>query len=219
MDYQPSGIVRLLGTLVRIGRTLLWIGTVLVVLLLVLSFTRGAGISLTGVIEAPFSAALPDGRVIGVDESGFIDSYENFEIGQELQLFAGNAELRAAVTISDDDIDSRIAISIAILIWISCSWVGLNALKNLFESTARGEPFSSGSPRWLRQLAAALLIAGLAAQTALIALNRTVDTDIPVRIDAGPSPMLLMASGLVVLVLAELFAEAVRLKDFEEATI
>ncbi len=218
-DYQPSGIVRMLDTLLRVAQTLLWIGSVLVVGLLILSLTGRGTITVSGVIEAPFSAQLPDGRTVGVDEFGFIASYAEFDLGEEHLLFVGDAELRAPLLIADSDTDSRVVIAIAVAIWIACAWVGLVALRHLFRSTVGGAPFSARSPRWLRQLAAALLLAGVVSQGALIILNRIVDTELPVRIDAGPSPLVLMAAGLGVLVLAELFAEAVRLKDFEKATI
>jgi hypothetical protein len=217
--FKPSGIIRMITTLLRVARTLLIIGTVLAPGLLIMSFAGRVDIATTGVVEAPFTADLPDGRSIGVDGSGFINTYRNFEAGKEHVLFAGDAELRASFTVGDDDIDSRTVIAITVAVWLGAAWVGLTALLNIFEATAAGEPFAARSPLWLRWSAAALLVAGLVTQLASITLNRVVDTDLPIRIEAGPSPTVLMVTGLGILVLAELFAEAVRLREFEEATI
>ncbi len=218
-DYTPSRTIRTLNSILRLARLLLLIGTIWAIGLLVVALGSDGDVTTTAILDAPFTAELSDGRYVGVDESGSIRTYGNFDIGDEDDFFSGEAQLHATFNIADEDVDSRIVVALSVTIWIAAAWVGLIALQGVFESAVQGEPFSRDNPRRLRRLAGAIFAVVIASELAKMILDRTIESELPFRITAGTGLGFPIALGLLVLVLSQLFSEAARLREFERETI
>ena len=217
-NFQPSKPLSLLDLVLRAARIILLLATVLAVPLLVLATTGRGTISINGTIDAPFTVELNDGRRIGV--GGDVLSYENFEIGREHETLANSPRVDATVNLRRDDRDSRLIVVTMASVWLAAAWVGLVNFRGIIDSALRGEWLPAENPNRLRKLAAAILLYGVTGLIGQWLLNMTLDTVLPFEVSIAMSTWLTsLIVGIVVLALAEPFAEAARLREFDEAAI
>jgi hypothetical protein len=216
--FQPGKPLRLLDLFLRALRIILILGSVLAVPLLVLAITGRGTISVNGTIDAPFTVEFNDGSRIGVNGDGL--SYENFEIGREHQTLANAPSVEGTVNLQGDDRDSRLIVVAMASLWLAAAWIGLVNFRGIIDSALRGEWLPAENPSRLRKLAAAILAYGVTGLTGQWLLNTTLDTVLPFEVSIAMSTWVFsLIVGTTVLALAEPFAEAARLREFEESAI
>ncbi len=214
----PGRGIRTLDLAVNGLRVLLVVGTVIAVPLIVLASIGTGSISVSGVLDTPFSVGFDDGRSISV--GGNTTAYENFAIDKESHALTTPPSVVASLRLSDSDLDSRAIVIAIFACWLAAAWIGLISLRRLVRSARDGRPFASQNPGHLRWLGAAVLSVPIVTGLGNAVVARTVELDVPfsVSVDQG-SWLTLLVVGIGLFALAEVFAEAVRLREFEEATI
>ena len=220
MTTNPSATrgLRVLDLILKVFTVILIVVTALAVPLIVLVLSGNGTVNVKGKLDAPFTVDFQDGRRITV--AGDTRSFENFPIGRESESLTGIPTVDATVTIQSDDRDSRAVVVGLELVWLAAAWTGLLSFRALVRSALAGEPFAAANPRRLRRLSGALLVIAGAGLIGQWLLDRTVDTDLPFRVALDTSSWLTMlVVGIAVLALAEPFAEAARLREFEASTI
>lgn len=136
-------------------------------------------------------------------------------------VIGGDARSRASLRVPDSDLDTRAIIDHAMFIgWLAAAWLGLVNLRRLVRSARDGRPFASENPRRLRWLGAAVLSVPIVTGLGNAIDARTIELDVPfsVSVDRG-SWLTLIVVGVGLIALAEVFAEAIRLREFEETTV
>lgn len=219
MNTNTGGrAIRLLGTTIRISRFILIAFTAIVLVLLAAAVVGRGSMTVNALLDEPFAIEFDDGRRVGISEG--IRSYENFEIGPERDELAEVDGVAVSMRIADDDTDSRIVIASMVVLWLAAAWIGLTGLGAVVDTAAAGSAFADENPQRLRWIGVALLASVVTTVVGRGLLETTIDTGLPVRLDLGGSPLWIGAvTGLAMFALAEVFAEAVRLRRFEEATI
>ncbi len=216
---SDSPRLRLFHNLLRLLTLLLIVVTALAVPLLVLAAFGKASFSVDAHLESPFVVEFDDLRRIGVGGDASL-TYENFEIGREHRAVDGAPKVVVPVGVAHDDRDSRIVLAVAAVAWLGAAWVGLLSMRRLVDSARAGEPFVDRNVVRLRWLGAALLAVVAVDVSARMLLNQTLDSDIAIHVPLSGGGMWMMAvTGVAVLALAEVFAEAVILSDFDKAAI
>ena len=214
----PGRGLRALDLAVNGLRVLLIVGTAIAVPLLVLAAIGKGSTYVSGVLDAPYSLAFDDGRAITV--AGDTTTYENFAIGEESHTLTSAPTVTASLRVPDSDRDTRVIIIAMFTGWLAAAWLGLVNLRRLVRSARDGRPFASENPRRLRWLGAAVLSVPIVTGLGNAIAARTIELDVPfsVSVDRG-SWLTLIVVGVGLIALAEVFAEAVRLREFEETTI
>ena len=199
-------------------RVLLIAGTAIAVPLLVLAVIGTGSTYVFGVLDAPYRLAFDDGRAITV--GGDTMAYENFVIGEEFHTLTSAPTVTASLRVPDSDLDTRVIVIAMFTGWLAAGGLGLVNLRRLVRSARDGRPFASENPRRLRWLGVAVLSVPIVTGLGNAIVARTVELDVPfsVSVDRG-SWLPLIIVGVGVIALAEVFAEAVRLREFEETTI
>ena len=219
-NYQAGRALRALDTAIRLARYLLIFVTVLAAATLLVALSgRGTTLSVAADLDEPFVIELDDGRRVGIND-GRITTYENFDLGRERNSLADVGEVGLTVTVSRTDTDSRIVLGTMIVGWLAAAWLGLNSLARLVAAARIGRVFTNDSPRRLRHLGIALVAVPVITVVGSAILDQTIDTDIPISIAlSGTSGWVLVLVGVAMFALAEVFVEAARLREFEEATV
>lgn len=214
----PGRGVRTLDVATGALLILLIVATALAVPLLVLAATGTGTVDVRGVLDAPYRLEFDDGRALAV--AGDMTSYENFPIGEESSTLTTQPTITAPLRVSQSDLDTRLVVVAMFAWWVGASWVGLLNLRRLARTARAGDPFAVENVRRLRWLGAAVLSIPITTGVGNAIVARTIELDVPfsVSVDRG-SWLTLIIVGIGLFALAEVFAEAVRLREFEEATI
>lgn len=215
---DPGRAIRLLGTSIRIARAVLIALSLVILLLLAINVTGRGSMSVAATLEQPFTVEFDDGRRVSIN--GGIRSYENFEIGRERDHLTEVDDVGVTVNIDRSDTDSRIALSVMILIWLAAAWIVVHNLGGVVDSALHGKAFADENPARLRAVGYAVLTTGLSVVVGRLLLAQTIETDLPIQVAIGGTPIWISAAvGVAMFALAEVFGEAARLRQFEEATI
>ena len=217
-NLVPGRGLRAFDLAVNALRVLLALATAIAVPLLVLAALGKGSIDVSGVLDAPYSLAFDDGRSISV--AGDTTAYENFAIGEESITLTSPPTVTAPLRVANSDLDSRATVIAIFSGWLAAAWLGVVNLRRLVRSAAEGRPFASENPGRLRWLGAAVLSVPIVTGLGNAIVARTVELDVPfsVSVDRG-SWLILIVVGIGLFALAEVFAEATRLREFEESTI
>lgn len=216
--YEPGTGVRTLDRGIRIGRYLLTLITILALPLIALGLSGRGSMTLSADLEDAYIVEFADGRRIGV--SGANLTYENFEVGRESGSLAGVDSVALDIRVARSDRDSRAAIAAIALGWLAAAWIGLSSLGRVATDAISGRAFADENPRRLRWLGASIMAVPIMDLVGRAVLDRTLDADLPVTVALpGTSLWVLAAIGVGMFALAEVFAEAARLREFEEATV
>jgi hypothetical protein len=197
---------------------LLIVATAIAVPLLVLAAIGKGSTYVSGVLDTPYRVAFDDGRAIAV--GGDTTAYENFAIGEESHTLSSAPTVTASLRVPASDLDTRAIVIAMFTSWLAAAWLGLVNLRRLVRSARDGRPFASENPRRLRWLGVAVLSVPIVTGLGNVIVARTIELDVPfsVSVDRG-SWLSLIVVGVGLIALAEIFAEAVRLREFEETTI
>lgn len=217
-NLAPGRGLQALDLAVNGLRFLLIVGTAIAVPLLVLAAIGKGSTYVSGVLDAPYRLAFDDGRAISV--GGDTMAYENFPIGEESRTLNSAPTVTASLRVPASDVDTRAIVIAMFAAWLAAAWLGLVNLRRLVRSARDGRPFASENPSRLRWLGAAVLSVPIVTGLGNAIVARTVELDVPfsVSVDRG-SWVTLIVVGIGLIALAEVFAEAVRLREFEETTI
>lgn len=214
---RPGRALRLLDLALRGLRVLLIIVTVTAVPLLLLVVSGRGSIEVNGLLDAPFTVELDEGRRIGV--SGNTRTFENFDIGRE-RVIVGTPTVEATVPVEREDLDTRITVVAVASLWLGAAWLGLRSFRAITASARRGEWLPAENPRRLRLLGGAILAYAATGLIGQALLRMTLDTTLPFQPSLDLSTWLISGLvGVAVLALAEPFAEAARLREFDESAI
>lgn len=197
---------------------LLVAATALAVPLLILAATGTGSIDVRGVLDAPYRLEFDDGRALAV--AGDVIAYENFPIGEESSTLTTQPTITAPLRVDRSDTDTRLVVIAMFAAWLGAAWIGLLSLRRLVRSAAVGKPFAAENVGRLRWLGAAVVSVPIVTGIGNAIAARTIELDVPfsVSVDRG-SWLTLLVVGIGLFALAEVFAEAVRLREFEESTI
>lgn len=217
MNTNQSGrAIRLLGTLIRITRTLLLIISGLVVILTALAVSGNGTMTVAARLDQQYVVDFGEGRRISV--GGDVRSFENFDIGKEHAVDVDHVAL--TVTVDKADRDSRLVLAAMFLGWLGAAWIILLNLERLVASASAGNAFSDDSPKWLRSIGMATLGGAVLTVIGRLIIESTLEADVPVDLAIGGAPIWIpLVFGLGMFALAEIFGEAVRLREFEESTV
>jgi hypothetical protein len=216
--FRPSKPLRLLDLVLRALRIFLILLTVLAVPLMVLALTGRATINVNGSLNAPFTVDIGNGA--SVEVSGNNLAYRNVEIDEDGQTLKGTPIVEASLPIEDDDLDSRFVVIVMSSVWLAAGWMGLVAFRGIIGSALRGEWLPGENPNRLRRLGGAILAYGAAGLVGQLLLTSTIDSALPFEVTVALSTWLTaLIAGIAVLALAEPFAEAARLREFDASAI
>jgi hypothetical protein len=218
--YQPGRALLAFGLALRVATIVLIVITALAIPLLALNVAGRGGVTVSAVLDDPFRLEFEDGRAVGVDATGSIRTYENFPAGDEKAVLGGELAVTGPVEVDRSDRDARGVVVGMAVAWLVAAWVGLWSLRRIVAVAVAGSPFAPGNPRLLRRVGWAIVAVPVVDIVGSWLLRRSVDLDIGFDPNIGGAPAwLLLAIGVGVLALAEIFAEAGRLQEFEQATI
>jgi len=207
-----------MDTGIRFVRYALIFVTILVIVFLGVAVSGRGSMSVQAHLDDPFFLELADGRRVGI--SGNSTTFENFEIGREPEVLGDVGPVGLTINVSRSDTDSRFVIGAIVLGWLAAGWLGLHSLGRVVTETMAGHTFSDESPASLRRLGIAILAVPAIGLIGTFVINRTIETDVPISVAfSGTSTWVLIAVAVGVFALAEIFGEAVRLREFEELTI
>lgn len=214
----PGRGLRALDLAVNGLRLLLVVATAIAIPLLVLAAIGKGSTYISGVLDAPYRLAFDDGRAISV--GGNATAYENFAIGEESRTLQSSPTVTASLRVPGSDTDTRMIVIAMFTGWLAAAWLGLVNLRRLVRSARDGNPFASENPGRLRWLGAAVLSVPVVTGLGNAIVARTIELDVPFSVSADRGSWLtLIVVGVGLFALAEVFAEAVRLREFEETTI
>lgn len=216
---RASGIRLLLGATTLAVWAMVAITTLMVIMCAVVLSGRGS-VTITSVLEAPYSVGFEDDRSITVGAAGNVTAYTNFEIGEESRYFDAAPKVTAPVLLDREDTDSRIVGVIGVLSLLTLAWVALLQQRRIVRSARDGDPFDPRNVARFRWLAATVLVAWLVLEAGERILTRTLDVDIPVEASltqTGVLPVLGVTLGL--LGLSEIFRAGSELRAFERETV
>jgi hypothetical protein len=202
----------------QIGTNVLAFVTILAIVFVLLALSGRGTMTVEAKLDDPHTVEFEDGRRITT--AGTTTTYENFTIGREHETLNGVREIGLTINVLRTDRDSRAILGAMIVGWLGAAWVGLHALSRVVAAAAAGSSFADENPARLRRLGAAIIATPLIGVVGTYLLNRTVEADLPISITlVGQSIWLMGLIGLGIFALAEVFAEAARLREFEESTI
>jgi len=216
---RASGIRLLLGATTLAVWAMVAITTLMVIMCAVVLSGRGS-VTITSVLEAPYSVGFENDRSITVGAAGNVTAYTNFEIGEESRYFDAAPKVTAPVLLDREDTDSRIVGVIGIRSLLTLAWVALLQLRRIVRSARDGDPFDPRNVARFRWLAATVLVAWLVLEAGERILTRTLDVDIPVEASLTQTswlPVLGVTLGL--LALSEIFRAGSELRAFERETV
>jgi hypothetical protein len=198
-------------------RLLLIIVTGVAVPLLILAATGRGTVTVNGVLDAPYTLQFDDGRSVGIEADSFVT--RGFE-RQTVQALTTSPSIEAPLSVSRDDLNSRAVVIAMFSVWLGAAWVGIVNLRRIVRSSTAGSPFDAMNPSRLRRIGISVISVPVAAVVGHMILSRTLDTDVPFSVSVDRSNwMTLLIVGIGLFAVAEIFDEAVRLREFEESTI
>ena len=218
--YTPGRAIRALDYSLGWATFILVLTTIVALPFIVLAVSGQGSVSLPSSLDGSYRVEFDDGRAIGISD-GVALAYERFDIGEERDTLTGDVEFRAMVEVQRQDRDGRAVLGAMVALWLGAVWVGLLDLRSFVRSVAAGDPFAPDNARRLRRVGAAILAVPAVSFIGGVALRATFDADlsfVPELAVGGPSWVLILV-GLFVLALAAPFAEASRLREFEQTTI
>jgi hypothetical protein len=201
-------------------RFLLIVLTGVAIPLMLIAATGRGTITVNGVLDAPYTLEFDDGRSIGVNGTADLVTYQNFEVGLESETLSTAPTVTAPLEVSRNDTNSRVVVMAMFAGWLGIAWIGLENLRRLVRSAVARNPFAAENPGRLRWLGGAILAVPVVTGVGNAILARTIDVGLPFSVSVDRSGWLvLIVVGVGLFALAEVFGEAVRLREFEESTI
>ena len=213
--FTPGLSLRSLSVVFKTLKSLLIIATALVGVFTVLAIAGIGTVTQNVVIDPPYTVELVDGQSVSVDADGTLGfsgigrnpEWGNFDLG------------RVRITTQTRVEGPGKAVSyVMVLTWLLVGWVAVRNLGLIIEEAKGGRPFASDTPKRMRQVGMALAIVPVIQLLGAAILDRTLERTFPFSVESQPSWELILVA-LGVFALAELFSEASRLREFEEATI
>ena len=131
---------------------------------------------------------------------------------------------RVDIGIDDDAIAIRAVAGMLIVVWLILAWVGVNSMNGISSSMRAGNGFTTGNSRRVRRLGMVVLAYPALTFLGRLLLRQMVDAlDLagpPVSVDVGVADWWVwVLFGLLLVAIAELFADGVALQELDEATI
>jgi len=224
-DMKSHSVRRATGVRLLLGATALavWamvaITTLVVIMCAVVLSGRGS-VTITSVLDAPYTIGFQDDRSITVGAAGTVTAYTNFEIGEESRYVDAAPTVTASVLLDPDDTDSRIVSVISVLALLALAWGALLQLRRIVRSARDGDPFDPRNVARFRWLAGTVLVARLVLEAGERILTRTLDVDIPVEASLAQTGWLpVLGAVLGLLALSEIFRAGSELRAFERETV
>ena len=215
----PGRAIRILDIATSIATFLLAVVTAIALPLAIYTATGSGSLTVEAELAEPFFIELFDGRRVSINEAG-VSSYENFPIGDERATISDVPPAEVTVSVQRSDLDTRAIALGSIVAYFAASWVGLLSLRRVVRAAAVGHPFHDGNPKHLRRVGWSVLAIIAIDVFRVLLLNATLESDIAVRVTVpGTSRWILLTAAIGFFALAGIFAEASRLRRFEEATI
>lgn len=220
-NYLPN---RLLDAGARLTHWTLMVITPLVLLLGVLVVAGVGSVNLAGSTETvrplqldlgEYQIQRPDGRLVDVAETTRFESDDG-----EVTYSTTKVE----IAVGKDETTIR-AVAVALVVgWLALTWVGVINLGAIAKSIRAGDGFTTPNARRLRRVGVVVLAYPLLTLLGRLVLRRLVDSlDLAgpaVSVDVGVADWWAwLLLGLLILALAELFAQGVKLQDLDEATV
>ena len=211
---------------------MLAVATAVALPLTALSISGRGDLSLETRLEPPYAldldydpqAQLPDdpatGRSIYVD-GDHITAYLNFPIGRESEELSDPPSIRTTVHVGRDDRDTRAVFAGVVITWLVLAWIGLENLRRLVRSAREGHPFDARNVRRLRWAAGAVIAFPIVSRIFLEIADGTLDSTLRVSTAplSGATSWTLVAVGVGLLALAEVFRVGTELSELEQSTV
>lgn len=216
---RASGIRLLLGATTVAVWAMVAITTLMVIMCAVVLSGRGS-VTISSVLDAPYTVGFEDDRSITVGAAGSVTAYTNLEIGEESRYFDAAPTVTAPILLDREDTDSRIVGVLGVLSLLALAWVALLQLRRIVRSARDGDPFDPRNVARFRWLAATVLVARLVLEAGERILTRTLDVDIPVEASLAQTGWLpVFGAALGLLALSEIFRAGSELRAFEQETV
>ena len=209
-DNKPkvSTSVKILKVILDITWYLSWIGAGLAVVLII--------IALSGFNVDQLQVTIP----------AIVDFYPEdtaSEIPLEDRPVISKIEGKASILINPDNAFWKVLVCIFLPALIAAWLWGLKQLRLFFLSVKKGNPFDSENPKRLRKIAYLLMAGGPAAGIGLMIQSGFILDELSVPIgEVNLSVDLFLeyvVGGLIILVIAEVFDAAVRMKKEQDLTV
>ena len=216
--------VRLLTSAVRLTRLILVVVTPLVLLLTVLVVIGVGSLRLAGSTDAVLPLQLEPGEYQIETGDG-----QRTDVAEATVFESNDGEVtfgttRVDIGVDDDAIAIRAVAGMLIVVWLILAWVGVNSMSGISISMRAGDRFTKANSERLRRLGIVALAYPALTFPASLLLRQMVDAlDLagpPVSVDVGVAGWWVwVLFGLLLVVIAELFAHGVALQELDEATI
>lgn len=219
--YRPGATLQAVDFALKAALVLLIPVTVFAIGVLAFNLLGRGDVRVTAELNASYRLEFEDGRAVGVMGNS-VRAYENFPEGVERAVLGGGElTVSGLIQIDRNDRDARLTFVAITAAYLIALWVGLLSMIGIVAAAMRGEPFDAGNPRLLRRVGWAIVSVPVVNFAGGWLLQQTIDIDLPFDPTLrGPAPpWLLLVIGLAVFALAQAFAEASRLREFEQATI
>lgn len=216
---RTTGIRLLVGATTLAVWAMAAITTLMVIMCAVVLSGRGS-VTITSVLDAPYSVSFENDRSITVGAAGTVTAYTNFDVGEESRYFDAAPAVSAPVLLDRDDTDSRIVGVLVVLSLVVLAWVALLQMRRIGQSGRDGDPFDPRNVARFRWLAGTVLVARLVLEAGERIFTWTLDVDIPVEVSIARTGWLpVLGAVLGMLALSEFFRAGSDLRAFERETV
>lgn len=221
IDSTP---VRALSSALRLTRLVLAIVTPLVLILAVLVVIGVGSLQLAGSTHDVRPVQLQPGEYqIDTGDGQLAD------VAETTVFESADGDVRVGTTsvdigIGDDAVAVRAVAGALIVVWLALAWVGVISMNAISSSMRAGERFTKGNVAHVRRLGAVAVaypVLTLLGRRVLREMVDVLDLAGPaVSVDVGVADWWVwVLFGLLLVTLAELFADGVALQEADEATI
>ena len=216
--------VRFLTSAVRLTRLILVVVTPLVLLLTMLGVIGVGSLRLAGSTDAVLPVQLEPGEYQIDTGDG-----QRTDVAETTVFTSNDGEVtfgttRVDIGIDDDAVAIRAVAGMLIVVWLILAWVGVNSMNGISSSMRAGNGFTTGNSRRVRRLGMVVLAYPALTFLGRLLLRQMVDAlDLagpPVSVDVGVADWWVwVLFGILLVAIAELFADGVALQELDEATI